>query len=446
MTFYISMVNRSKAFFVLALVIHIALISVAYAKPSANVKIKVERIGDTLANKTIILPYIFSTQDLGFVLGAAVRKKSLSQPYMSYGGTAFAGVDAKAVALGVWNYRLDNIERLFFSSIAMLGDYPILRAYSPAPDKFLPPNEPRPGSNDSSVNEFFATEGLNTWWDIKAEYVLPIGNAKKDPIQTYQISGGLLYDPTEDLAPWNPLENGSSVVVLRQFNRYQHYKTDDGGFDGAVHAIELGILHNNTDFPSNPSQGSSQYFSASYNVDWFESTNDWSFLEFEASKYISFGESEYFKQRILAMNMWVGYSPSWTEILDDNGNSKVVDNPPFLEGASLGGINRMRGYSQNRFHDKAAIYATAEYRMTLDYNPLANLDWLKFLKIDRIQTVLFVEGGRVAPTFNSNVLFSDWKMDVGGSVRFISSGFVVRFDLAKSAEGANMWFMLGHPF
>ncbi len=446
MTFYAFIDNRLKAFLIFVLAMHIVMISSAHAKPSANVKIKVERIGDSLVNKTIIFPYAFSTQDLGFVLGAAALKKSKSQPYMSYGGTAFAGADAKAVALGLWNYRLENIERLFFSSIAMLGDYPILRAYSPAPDKFLPPNVPRPGSNDSNVDNFFATEGLNTWWDIKAEYVLPIGNAKKNPIQTFQVSGGLLYESTKDVAPWNPLENGTSVIVLRQFNRYQYYKTGDGCFDGAVHAIELGILHNNTDFPINPSQGSSQYFSASYNVDLFESTNNWSFLEFEVSKYISFGESEYFKQRILAMNMWVGYSPSWNEIFDDHGNSKVVDNPPFLEGASLGGMSRMRGYSQNRFHDKVAIYTTAEYRMTLDYNPLANLDWIKFLKIDRIQTVLFVEGGRVAPTFNSDVVFSDWKVDVGGSVRFIVSGFVVRFDLAKSDEGANMWFMLGHPF
>ncbi|MCW8863650.1 MAG: outer membrane protein assembly factor [Colwellia sp.] len=420
--------------------------SVVVAKPSANVKIKVERVGDSLANKAIVLPYFFSTQDLGFVLGAAVRKKSESQPYMSYGATAFAGADAKAIALGMWNYRLESSERLFFSSIGMLGDYPLLRAHAPPPNKYIPADVPRPGSNDSSANDFFASEGLNNWWDIKAEYVLPIGNAKKNPIQTYKISGGLLYEPPEEVASWNPLENGTSVVVLRQFNRYQHYKTENGGFDGSVHALELGIYHNNTDFPSNPSQGSSQYFSASYNVDLFKSTNDWSFLEFEASKYFSFGESDYFKQRILAMNMWAGYSPSWDVVFDGEGNSKVIDNPPFLEGASLGGMNRMRGYRQNRFHDKAAIYAAAEYRMTLDYNPLANLDWIKFLKIDRIQTVLFVEGGRVAPTFNSNVLFSDWKVDVGGSVRLILSGFVVRFDLAKSDEGTNMWLMFGHPF
>ncbi|MCW8832500.1 MAG: hypothetical protein OQK03_04210, partial [Colwellia sp.] len=135
--------------------------SVVVAKPSANVKIKVERVGDSLANKAIVLPYFFSTQDLGFVLGAAVRKKSESQPYMSYGATAFAGADAKAIALGMWNYRLESSERLFFSSIGMLGDYPLLRAHAPPPNKYIPADVPRPGSNDSSANDFFASEGLN---------------------------------------------------------------------------------------------------------------------------------------------------------------------------------------------------------------------------------------------------------------------------------------------
>ena len=53
---------------------------------------------------------------------------------------------------------------------------------------------------------------------------------------------------------------------------------------------------------------------------------------------------------------------------------------------------RLRSFRKNRFHDKAAIYATAEYRMTLDYNPIANVSWLKFLHLDWLQTVFYVEG------------------------------------------------------
>lgn len=186
---------------------------------------------------------------------------------------------------------------------------------------------------------------------------------------------------------------------------------------GAVYALELGLLYDNTDFPVNPSQGSSQYIAFSYNPQWLESKEPWSFVEMEASKYFSLGANSFAKQNIIAVNAWFGYSPSWQISQDDAGNNLVTNNPPFLEGASLGGMYRLRGFRQNRFHDKAAIYATAEYRMTLDYNPIANVRWLKFLHFDWLQTVFYVEGGRVSPTLHRDTLFSDWKTDVGVSLR-----------------------------
>jgi hypothetical protein len=106
----------------------------------------------------------------------------------------------------------------------------------------------------------------------------------------------------------------------------------------------------------------------------------------------------------------------------------------------------MRGYDQYRFHDKAAIYTTAEYRYTIRHNPLKNVKALSFLNLDWFQIVGFAEGGRVAPSYTASELFSDWKSDVGISVRALTAGIIVRFDLAHSPEGTNMWFMMGHPF
>ena len=171
----------------------------------------------------------------------------------------------------------------------------------------------------------------------------------------------------------------------------------------------LSEVNDNTDFPVNPDQSSSQYLSLTYNPKWLESNDNWTLIDFEASKYFSFGANDFAKQNILALNMWASYSPSWNVTYDEQGNSLVNDNAPFLEGATLGGMNRLRGFRQNRYYDKAAIYATAEYRMTLDYNPVANVSWLRFLNLDWFQTVFYVEGGRVAPTFTSKDLFSNWK-------------------------------------
>lgn len=422
---------------------------VVEAKPPAAVKLNVERIENTKKRETLVLPYAFSTDDLGFVFGVGGMATGVYQKQMSFGGTAYGGGDTKGLGVGLWNYRAFDSKRFFISTIGMLGRFPLLRAYSPFPDEHTPVGQPRAGANDSSFDDFIESSGTSNWWDVRLEYVLPWGAAKEHSMSTYQLQGGLLVDNI-DIPSWNPFKNGTSVLVARQFNRYQKYQhigsQSNDELSGAVHALELGYLYDNTDFPTNPSQGSSQYIAFTYNPEWLKSKQDWTFIEIEASKYFSFGKTSFAKQNILALNMWGAYSPSWTVNRDEQGNSYVSHSAPFLEGATLGGMYRLRGFRQNRFHDKAAIYATAEYRMTLDYNPIADVKWLRFLNLDWFQTVLYVEGGRVAPTFKSDILFSDWKSDVGVSLRALTAGIVVRFDITHSKEGTASWLMVGHPF
>ncbi|MGR5488604.1 BamA/TamA family outer membrane protein, partial [Vibrio alfacsensis] len=83
------------------------------------------------------------------------------------------------------------------------------------------------------------------------------------------------------------------------------------------------------------------------------------------SKYFSLGKSDWASQRIIAMNFWTGYSPTWEVTDNPNGTQSINGNAPYNEGATLGGFTRMRGYDNNRFHDKAVIYGSAEYRYTL---------------------------------------------------------------------------------
>lgn len=415
------------------------------AKPSAGVKLNVERVENNKARETLVLPYAFSTDDLGTVFGVGVMATGLHQKQMTLGGTVFGGSETKGASLGLWDYSLFDTQRFFLSALGMVGKYPLLRAYSPLPDEITPAGEPRAGANDSSFDDYIQSSGIYNWWEVKLEYVLPIGNAAKKSITTYHLQRGLLTEEN-DIEDWNPLKTGTSILVARQFNRYQRYHDENGDLEGAVHALELGILYDNTDFPVNPSQGSAQYLSFTYNPQWLESNDNWTLIEFEASKYFSFGANNFAKQNILALNMWASYSPSWSVTSDEQGNSFVDDNAPFLEGATLGGMNRLRGFRQNRFHDKAAIYATAEYRMTLDYNPIADVSWLKFLNLDWFQTVLYIEGGRVAPTFTRDDLFSDWKTDLGVSLRVLTAGIVVRLDFTTSKEDTTTWLMVGHPF
>jgi hypothetical protein len=215
------------------------------AKPSAGVKFNVERAENSKDRETLLLPYVFSTDDLGTVFGVGAMATGLLQKQMTLGGTVFGGGETKGLSLGLWDYSLFDSQRFFISALGMAGKYPLLRAYSPLAEEITLAGESRAGANDSSVDDYIQSSGVYNWWEVKLEYVLPIGNAEKKGMATYNLQGGLLTNNNE-LKDWNPLETGTSILVARQFNRYQLYHDDRGDLEGAVHALELGILYDNT--------------------------------------------------------------------------------------------------------------------------------------------------------------------------------------------------------
>lgn len=158
------------------------------------------------------------------------------------------------------------------------------------------------------------------------------------------------------------------------------------------------------------------------------------------------GSSDWSRQHVLALNFWTGYSPSWEGDIDESGNIDISHRPPHFDGANLGGFYRLRGYENHRFNDRGVIYATAEYRYTLQWNPFEGVSWLNFLQTDWFQLVGFMEGGRVVNDYEFSELFSDWKGDVGIGIRTMMAGGIIRLDIAASEEGVNGWVMVGHPF
>jgi hypothetical protein len=417
------------------------------AGSSANVKSAIDRIENTgPGGQRVLLPYAFSTEGMGFTVGLGGMVKGFYQDQMTLGGTVFGGPETYGGAFGLWDFRFPQSDRLFFTGIGMMGYYPRQRAYAAPRDTFWPAAVPRPGSNESPPELVLISSGVSNWWEVKLEYALPIGATRDIGMIHYQLAEGILVSEPSGGQQWNPMHSGASVLILRQYNRHQTFELENETLSGTLHAFELGLLYNNTDFPINPSYGSSQYIGLHHDPAWLDSREKWSYLEIEASKYFSLGSSRSAYQRIIALNAWTAYSPSWALRFNEAGGSQVTHAAPFTEGANLGGFYRMKGYDQYRFQDKAAIYTTAEYRYTLRWNPMRGVSWLQFLASDWLQLVAFAEGGRVAPSYSAEDLLSDWKTDVGLGLRGMFGGMVVRLDWANSAEGNNIWAMVGHPF
>ncbi|MDH3329426.1 MAG: BamA/TamA family outer membrane protein [Desulfobulbaceae bacterium] len=417
-----------------------------YAKTEASVKFSISREENPQgAKNTLTLPYAFPSDSLGFSIGVGSGARGYGQDQLLVGGTVLGSFDGAGIGiLGLWDYNIPWFKRFFFSALGSVGHYPAQRAYA---YPFFPPDAIRSGSNESDKDDYVETEGWDNWSDFTLEYVLPIGKAGTRGILSYRTRNGLLLSEPSGGETWNPLKSGVTVLLLQQFNRYQSYEPEElSEVDVTVHPFRLALYHNNTDFPPNPSTGSAQYLAITHDFAWLESEDVWTFVEFEASKYFSLGKSDWARQRIIALNFWTGDAPGWEEHLADGGVIVTSGSPTFNQGATLGGFYKMRGYPQNRFHDRSVIYTSAEYRYTLDWNPLAGISWLQFLHTDWLQLVGFAEGGRVANEYDFSELFSDWKVDAGVGLRAMMSGGVVRFDVGASDEGVNAWVMFGLPF
>ena len=421
--------------------------STIFAKPEATVKYQTILEGNPRQDKeALAIPYAFSSVSMGLTMGIGGFAKGYHQEQLLFGGTVFGSFDkARGIIGGMWDYRLPRTERLYFTLFGSYAYYPKQRAYTEEPGDSLDSDSPPAGTNGSDKDNYIEDAGYDNWLELKLEYVLPLGSMKNRGEAEYYLKNGLLQSGATGGGKWNPFASGVSILMLGHTRRYQSYHTDTSYYSGDIFPFRLGYLYNNTDFPANPSCGSSQYIA--YTRDFSSAVlGSWSFIEFEASKYFDLGPSDHARQQVLALNFWTGTSPSWEEVTDADGNTYAANKPPFFEGARLGGFYRMRGYPNNRFNDRSVIYTAGEYRYTFEWNPVANVSWLRWMQIDWFQLAGFVEGGRVAGKYHLSELFSEWKVDGGIGIRSMMAGAVVRLDVAVSEEGATAWAMFAHPF
>ena len=392
----------------------------------------------------VILPYAFAADSTGTVGGIGVIKQGLFQPQTTFVATLFGGLSEDIIVQGqeeeanfsggffsFTNYKLPFTNRLYFSTMGAKRFYPKARYYFD-------------GSNDSRDDNVFITSGDADFLSATLQYVLPIGEGLENPDNLYTLREGFPVG-REDKGNGTPFVTGTTYVGIKGF--YQHNSFDNSPLPNIqewnTNGLRFFLTHDNTDFDLNPSRG--YHFEVQYSEDYGdgESSQSWDFLEFKYNKYISLDTFSFSKQNVLAMSFWTGYSDSW-----DNNNKVYpgidAHRTAIGEGATLGGMFKMRGYDSNRFSDKAAIYATAEYRTVLNYNPIRNNSLLP-VAVDWFQVVAFAEVGRVHDHYNFDLL-TDIKYDVGLSLRALVAQLPVRFDVAYSEEGTNLWLMINQPF
>jgi len=405
-----------------------------------------ESLDDTRAGW---LPYIFASDSLGTAVGAAAFTAGSIQTQTNTFGTAFVTSNDSLLLSGAFNnYRPNNSGRLLIDTFILADHFTDQRFYSGLNQAGQSP----PGSNDSNPENYTTGISDELTLTINFKYRLPIGSMKADPIAVYRLKHGLLDSEPPPSNNWNPFTDGQTTFGTKFFYTYRNlddFTENQSGItvnnntvETRTNGINLWLEHDNTDFPRNPSRGNRQVFNLHHDFGWFDSANRWTNLQASLSQYYDLGQSSWFKQKVLALNFWTSDTLDW----ERNGDGSVNHRPPPNYGSELGGFDHLRAYSDGRFHDKSAVNYTAEMRFIPQLQPLHDMPVLNYFQIDWWQIAPFIEAGRVAPSYNSDLYFKDLKWNIGVGIRLMTFRAVVRLDIAVGEEGGTVWAMFSQPF
>jgi len=403
-------------------------------QPASAFKIIRDNTDSQNGTKVLVLPYAFSSEASGFGYGIGGGISGWPQEQAVVGGTVWRTSDkTNAIYLNLTDYQLPFAKRIFMTIHGFEGSYDNMTSYSSGTSS----DGARPGSNDSDRNSYHQDHGWDQWAEAEFSYVLPWGPFGDDPIHTYVTTSGILSEGSTYKGEYNPFTSGRSFFKIKPFYRKRWFRDDaPANSDIETAGARLTWEYDNTDFWYDPSEGSKTIFR------WWQgmntgSTDSWTSLEFDFSKFWSLGESGMFKKQVIAFNFWTIDTPSW----DYKSDGTVKGDSPYYMGATLGGYIRQRGFPFYRFHDKAAINYALEYRVTPKWNPLKSYTWFRWWEV-----VPFIEVGRVARYWNPADLHTKMKVSGGAGLRMMILNSVIRLDAAASKEGMNVWAMVNQAF
>jgi hypothetical protein len=319
-----------------ALLTGVVALSSFLSLPSSAQVVALDRGQEIGEKRTGWLPYIFATESLGTALGVGGFSASgKKQPQSYLFGTAFVTSNESALLSGAWgNVRLGD-SRWFFDSFLLLDHFTDQRFYL---GDDVDPGQPRAGTNDSDEENYVTGVSNEVTLNLTLKYRLPIGGIKDDPVAVYRLHQGLLESGPAGGREWNPLTSGQTTFGTQFFYTYRDLsdivfnERENDPVDELLFAktngLKFWLEYDNTDFPRNPSTGSRQLLKLSRDFGWGESTNSWTNLEADLSKYFNLGNSDWFRQKVVALNFWTSNTTTW-----DQQGDEINNRPPPSYGS-----------------------------------------------------------------------------------------------------------------
>ena len=190
--------------------------------------------------------------------------------------------------------------------------------------------------------------------------------------------------------------------------------------------------------------GNSEYFQEDYNLSGYipvlaEGKGVLVLNQFYGSSTVikkgTIDQSQFFCNNIEA--------PGCQAILDELYARQVAE-AENGRATSLGGANRLRGYSTNRFYDSYTNFRGAEFRWYVHEVQQSFNFFLEKGTFAGLQLAFFYEQGTVSPDKAS--LWKNMRSSYGAGTRFIFNTIIVRIDRGFGKEGGETTFFVGYPF
>lgn len=373
----------------------------------------------------VAVPYIFSTETLSVATGVAGVIKHAGQVQASAFGLAlYTSNDSWVAYLGLNNYLIPGTEQWLFSAETYQGHYTEGIYYLPI-------------SNAANLSpedtQRIVTVGDEGFSKLHFSYVLPMGHGAQGAVNSLR--------PVKDNIHWNPLASGVTSLRITPFSKRQELDIPAKLPDEA-RGVSLRLNWDNRDNARNSTVGGETTLTV--NRDFGSNTrSSWTTWEFEQSYFHDLGASHWFQEQVLALDFYLADTPTW-----DNDGEEISQyhRPPAFAGVTLGGFDRLRGFSGKRFAGRSAVDYAVEYRMKPQWQPLQNWPVFRWYTVPWWQWVVFAEAGKVSNEFAFDELHSDMKYTYGGAIRFEIENLVVRTELAFGGDESQIWVMVNQPF
>ncbi|WP_295894094.1 hypothetical protein [uncultured Vibrio sp.] len=230
-----------------------------------------------------------------------------------------------------------------------------------------------------------------------------------------------------------------TVFEIEPFYRSRDFISPDiENVEGVTYGVSMKLDRDARNYA--PSANNGYYSYARIIGDWGNSTRA-SYTRWEAqhTQYLDLGSNPWSHQQTLSLTGYLSDIPTWR-------NSVSSSQPAWFAQSTLGGPDRMRGYGDNYFHNRSALFYGSEYRLIPSWQPQVTAPLLKHYNFPWWQFAVFAELGNVEDKFDMVELHKNVQWSSGLGVRVFIENIVARADFALSKDDSILRFTVNQAF